>query len=75
VSKQNEILVFEEGSKRKDYTIRSVFIADGVKKLRETLGEEEGRKACIAFRNLKRMGAESMVFRHNGRKIKVQLAA
>lgn len=75
MSKQNEILVFEEGSKRKDYTIRSVFISDGLKALREKLGEEEAGKAKLAFATLKRMGAESLVFRHAGRKIKVQIAA
>lgn len=75
MSKQNEILVFEEGSKRKDYTIRSVFISDGLKALREKLGEEEAGKAKQAFATLKRMGAESLVFRHGKRKIKVQIAA
>ena len=75
MSKQNEIKVFKPNSRQADFTVKSVTTEQGVKQLGQELGQEEAGKVRKVFRSLKQLGAESMVFHSQGRKIKVQIAA
>ncbi len=70
-----EIKVFKPNSKQADYTIYHMRPEEAVKKLGSELNMDAASKARSAFRSLKRLGAESLVFRDSGRKIKVQVAA
>lgn len=73
-NRQHVIKVFKAGSKQADFSIMSVFPAAGIAKLGERLDEEAAAKAKRSFKYLSDLGAESLVFRHNGRKIKVEAA-
>jgi hypothetical protein len=74
LSKQNEIKVFKANSKQADFTVRSITPEAGAKKLGAVLDAEASAKVRSAFRSLKRLGADSLAFHHQGRKIKVELA-
>ncbi len=74
VTRQHQIKVFRPNSKQADYTIRSVAPESGCKALQERLGDRVARRAREAFNSLESLGADSLVFRENGRKIKVEAA-
>ena len=74
MSKQNEIKVFKPRSKQAHFTVRSVTPSQGVKKLAELLDKGAADKVEQAFNSLSNMGADSLNFHYNGRKIKVELA-
>ena len=74
MTKQNQIKVFKPNSKQADFTVRSVTVEAGSRKLGEVLDQDAAKKATQAFRSLKRLGAESMSFRHGNRRMKIELA-
>lgn len=71
---QNTVKVFKAGSKQADFSVMHPFAGAVVRTLSKQLDDEAGRKAEAAFKVLSDCQAESLVFRHNGRKIKVEAA-
>jgi hypothetical protein len=74
MERQNVIKVFKPGSKQMDKTIKAVRHEAASNALRSLLGEAAGSKADATFKALQSIGGESMAFRVDNRKIKVELA-